>query len=321
MKSLKVRIQEWRQSISSAKLVSENTEQVNQLSQMLLGPLYEQGQLKTKCYRHLVIVGDDILRELPFAALKTPKGTRLVEEIAISSPFSLTMLTWPYPYRATSKSTLVVSNPADNPGIGTRTARQSPMIKALFTDISPFDEVSATKANMTKRIGDSQIVHFDLSYEANNLNGLFSYLMLNGQKDPDRNLTLVEVIGTPLKAQLAVLSDCHTMPGGDHDGEGLLGLEWALNVSGCPALAAPLWEVNDMAAVMLLNYFYRELLSGKTQKQGLSKDEALRKAMLAVLKKPEYSAPHNWAAFQIMGTTTPLRMNMSAVDHRSKASL
>ena len=307
-RSLSERVNQWRESFDGAISVPEKLASINDLSRLLLGPLFKSGLLTQHRYSHLVVVADGPLLDVPFAALMTPQGKRLVQHYALSAPFSLTMLTWPAPYRATSTSLLAVANPPTDQIDLPQAEKQARALLPFFPSSIPLCGADATKANVLARMGQCQILHFGLHGEANNLNGLASCLLLAAPTGQDGRLTAAEITEHPLRAQLAVLSACKTLQGAKQGGEGLLGLTWAFRASGCPAVVASQWEVEEGATALLMQQFYAGLLPGKTRKRGLSKDEALRQAMLAVMRRPEYASPRSWAAFQVMGTTAPLRL-------------
>jgi CHAT domain-containing protein len=58
---------------------------------------------------------------------------------------------------------------------------------------------------------------------------------------------------------------------------------------------ASLWKVDDRATADLMTRFYGHL------KRGVTKDEALRLAQTDLMRSPEWSAPRDWAAFQLDG--------------------
>jgi CHAT domain-containing protein len=78
-------------------------------------------------------------------------------------------------------------------------------------------------------------------------------------------------------------------------GEGILGLTRAFQYAGARSVLASLWEVSDASTAALMKTFYRHLA------EGVPKAEALRRAQLALLRKPATSAPYYWAAFTLAG--------------------
>jgi CHAT domain-containing protein len=65
-------------------------------------------------------------------------------------------------------------------------------------------------------------------------------------------------------------------------------------------VVASQWSVDDVATSRLMMVFYQSLL------RGARKDEALRQAMLAVKHSLDRARPEYWAAFEVLGDTTPL---------------
>ncbi len=95
-----------------------------------------------------------------------------------------------------------------------------------------------------------------------------------------------------LDADLVVLSACQTALGEHVRGEGLVGMTRAFEVAGARAVLASLWTVADVATEVLMLQLYQGLLDG------LPKDEALRRAQLALA---EHYPPYFWAGFRLSG--------------------
>jgi CHAT domain-containing protein/tetratricopeptide (TPR) repeat protein len=105
---------------------------------------------------------------------------------------------------------------------------------------------------------------------------------------PDRDdgiLTAEEVQSLDLRGtELVVLSACETglgKTGENYNGQGVLGLQRAVQSAGARAVVASLWKVDDVATGLLMEQFYANLWSRK-----LPKLEALRQAQLTVLNSP-----------------------------------
>ncbi len=97
----------------------------------------------------------------------------------------------------------------------------------------------------------------------------------------------------------AVLSGCETGSGEVAAGEGLLGLQRALEAAGARTTITSLWPVDDGAA----RIWMRHLHAGRLQ--GLSTVEAVRQARLAMIadqrKRGETTHPYFWAPFVAAG--------------------
>jgi CHAT domain-containing protein len=254
-------------------------------------------------YHALVIVADGPLLDIPAAALIDTTGQRLVQRYAISTPFSLSMLSWPTPNRLSPRNLLAVANPLGP--VPTLPAAEK-QARQLLQDFRPSVLLagrSATKEAVLRDIGNYRILHFGVHGEANTQNGLYSRLFLAGQTPDEQELTAAEITEHPLAAQLTVLSACETIQGEKSGGEGLLGMAWAFRAAGCPSVVAAQWKVDEDATAALMGRFYKELRNPKTRK-----DEALRRAMLWLMGQDDYAAPKYWAAFQVMGKTDPIQL-------------
>jgi CHAT domain-containing protein len=99
-------------------------------------------------------------------------------------------------------------------------------------------------------------------------------------------------------ADLVTLSSCESAFGRRIAGEGLMSLARAFHLAGARSVVSTLWAIDDRASVDLMREFYRGL------KQGLAKDEALRRAQLRFVNgpdEPRWRAPRYWAGFQLSG--------------------
>lgn len=98
-----------------------------------------------------------------------------------------------------------------------------------------------------------------------------------------------------LDADLVTLSSCGSGTGQTPAGEGVLSLARAFQYAGARSVVASLWDIPDRSTALLMQRFYAGLA------RGLDKDEALRRAQLALLRQPETSPPFYWAAHQLIG--------------------
>jgi len=118
-----------------------------------------------------------------------------------------------------------------------------------------------------------------------------SSVALSPAGDDDGLLTAHEVLRSPLRADLVVLSGCDTGRGMAIRAEGHLGLARAFLLAGAPRVIASLWRVDDDATRALMEAFYARW------KDGTSTAEALRDARARVRAEPRWAHPRYWAAF------------------------
>jgi CHAT domain-containing protein len=128
---------------------------------------------------------------------------------------------------------------------------------------------------------------------------LYSHLALatNDEKE-DGLLEAWELMQMDLKAELAVLSACETARGRISAGEGVIGLSWALFVAGVPSTVVSQWKVESSSTRDLMLGFHRGL---RNKTRPLTKAEALRQAVLPLLKNPRTDHPFYWAGFVLVG--------------------
>jgi CHAT domain-containing protein len=100
-----------------------------------------------------------------------------------------------------------------------------------------------------------------------------------------------------------VLSACETGRGAIHDGEGLIGMSWALSVAGTSSIVVTQWKIASDTAADLMVDFYRQWL-GARSKSNFAKAEALRRARLHVLANHAHRHPFYWAAFVLIGSAS-----------------
>ncbi|MCB0495772.1 MAG: CHAT domain-containing protein [Cyclobacteriaceae bacterium] len=118
---------------------------------------------------------------------------------------------------------------------------------------------------------------------------------LQGGEGQDGILTAYEASLLNLdNTRLVVLSACETGLGVYHPGEGVYGLQKALESAGASHVLMSLWKVNDEATWKLMTLFYTYWVqSGDIQESFKRAQRQLRQA---------YPAPYYWSAFVLSGT-------------------
>lgn len=122
------------------------------------------------------------------------------------------------------------------------------------------------------------------------------FIILGQVENKDKNdgfLTLSEVLGLGLDADMVVLSACSTGKGEMIEGEGVSNFARAFQHAGSRSVVVSLWEVASKETVEYMESFYKHL------KAGQSKTEALRLARKEI--KAKYPNPFYWAVFILHG--------------------
>jgi CHAT domain-containing protein/Tfp pilus assembly protein PilF len=121
--------------------------------------------------------------------------------------------------------------------------------------------------------------------------------LVDEQGEPQNGfLRLHDIYNLELNADLVVLSACRTALGQEIRGEGLVGLTRGFMYAGAARVLASLWSVDDRATSVLMERFYRHMVSG-----GMSPAAALRQAQVEMSRDPHWHDPYYWAGFSLQG--------------------
>lgn len=159
--------------------------------------------------------------------------------------------------------------------------------------------VQASETNFRKaRLGDYRYIHLATHADMpGKVRGMTEPFVILGQVEnsngDDGFLTLSEVLGLRLNADMVVLSACSTGKGALVEGEGVANFARAFQYAGARSVVVSLWEVASLPAVEFMKLFYGHLKAGK--KRG----EALRLARNEI--KARYPNPFFWAVFILHG--------------------
>ena len=141
---------------------------------------------------------------------------------------------------------------------------------------------AAEEGLVTAQLPHASVIHLATHAIVGDRDTLSSFIALGRRsgesRDPahDGRLTASEVYDVPLSADLVVLSACRSARG-RVSSDGIAGLTRAFISAGVPTVVAALWDVADVLSARLMPQFYEQYA------RGVAKDEALRRAQLAVL--------------------------------------
>ncbi|HMY71513.1 MAG TPA: CHAT domain-containing protein [Blastocatellia bacterium] len=280
-----------------------------ELFKLLLGPLQNSIQGK----KHLIVIPDGPLWELPFQTLRTPQSRYLLEDYTISYAPSLPALKEmsKAPPRPTSRFNSLLA-------FGPPPVQAQPQANAFMSgEFVPLPEAEkqvkelgrllsadvrlgqdANEAFFKQEAGKYRILHFATHGVLNDLNPMYSALRLVPTESEDGLLQSWEVLNLNLNADLAVLAACETGRGRVGNGEGLIGLSWAFMAAGCPTTVVSQWEVESSSTTQLMMEFYRQLDKAN---QSPSVAESLRQSALKLMRDKRYRHPFFWAGFITVG--------------------
>lgn len=271
--------------------------------------------------RSFIIVPDGPLWDMPFQALKTPDDRFLIESRAITYAPSfnvLRLMSQPIMHSPPDYKLLALGNPS----LSTRKKIVPP--GGLMDDLLlPLPEAEkqvnlirkyygqqkstvlignlATEARFKALAPNYRILHLAAHGLYNDLDPMRSSIVLSQlgkSTDEDGFLEAREIIRLKLNAELVILSACETGRGEIRDGEGIIGLPYALFIAGCPTTIVSQWKVSAQSTADLMVSLHTHL----NQKE-VSKAEALRRAALSLIHGPkaDFRHPFYWAGFIVFG--------------------
>lgn len=170
--------------------------------------------------------------------------------------------------------------------------------KGMKADIKP----NATESDFKNYIENKKfdIWQFTMHGCANDQHADDIYLQFFESKADDGQLTIKELSGYYLDAQLAVLSSCNTALGPISEGEGTFSLARTFAYTGCPSVIATTNFVFDKSTAEILEIFYRNLAKGQ------SKHEALTKAKRTYIDLHPKEHPVHWFPIVCIGDYRPI---------------
>ena len=156
----------------------------------------------------------------------------------------------------------------------------------------------ATQQILRDKGASSRFIHIGTHGRFRRDNPMFSAIRLG-----DGYLTLYDLYGMSLPAELITVSGCSTGMNVVTKGDELLGLVRGLLQSGARTLMLTLWDVQDGTSAELVKSFYRKLQSGMEQ------PAALRHAMCKL--RDEHPHPFYWAPFFLTGAASGLPLTVT----------
>jgi len=308
-------VAEFRQAIDA------NSAQLTSIGPLLYSKLFAPIAELTKGKTHLLLLPDDVLFELPFAALReSPQSPYLIERFMIEilpGAWALERqdqrLAWSGPFLGVGDP---VYNPADSrlprrrflpsiwqanaagatlnlprlPGTASELKACARVIAPQSPDLllGPDARWDAIRAQLSTQ---PRIIHFATHVVPSPDSPRESLLALSLRPNGDPELLTPELIAAhDVRARLVVLSGCRSGSGNIKPGEGLMGLTRAWLMAGSQSVLATYWPTLDDTG-SLLEAFYGSFA------QSAPPAEALRAAQRAMIARSDYRAePRYWAS-------------------------
>jgi len=263
----------------------------DRLGAALIGPLgLADGQ-------RLVVVPHGPLHYLPFQALRI-NGRYLVETHPVSVVPSMGIALQLAQRGTQAQADLVAfGNPAieqkyDLPGAEVEVKQ----LARLFPRNEVYLGAAANKTQFRQAVADAPIVHVAAHAEADQVDPLYSRILLANEGGRQNFLEAHEILDMKMSSTaLVTLSACESGLGRIARGDEVLGFPRSFLMAGAGAMIASLWPVSDDATELLMSTFYSELAKGRDTQR------AMQAAQLAVLRDPKLAHPFFWAPFNLIG--------------------
>jgi CHAT domain-containing protein len=162
----------------------------------------------------------------------------------------------------------------------------------------------ATRDNVSAAMPKFRVIHLATHGLADPRSPWRSAIMLAHSDQ----LTLSDLMGLELDADLVILSACDSGTGKVTHGDEVLGLARGLIAAGARGVIVSLWQVNDQATRLLMIEFHRRLQTGARPA------DALRDAQLALRKLDATAVADELASRSIPADRASARRTVSLAD-------
>lgn len=259
----------------------------------------------------IVIVPEGPLCLAPFAAFVAPDSRFLCESFRIRVIPSLASLKLISQGDHSDSGALLVGDPDVQEVVirGERGAlrsmpfaRKEVLMIGSLLNIQPVIGATATKMEVLDRMTSVALIH--IAAHASSESGEIALAPNPTRpslvpKEEDFLLKMAEILNVQVRAQLVVLSCCHTGQG-EIRAEGVVGIARCFLAAGARSVLVTLWAIDDEATFTFMKRFYYHLVKGR------SSSEALNEAMRHLRESETFSEVKYWAPFVLIGDDVTL---------------
>jgi CHAT domain-containing protein len=272
--------------------------------------------------RRLVIVPDDVLHQLPFAALRPTAGDKpLIDRYQLTMVPSATLwLHWKASRPPAAPAPLLAMADPILPGRAERTSGREPAKRAaIFAGGLRLDALPEARwegraavrhlgGESVLRVGGDASEGFLKTADLRRFGVLhFATHAVLDDQSPERSgvlltpapasedglLQIREIVLLPLAGRVVILSSCRSASGTVLRGEGVMGIARAFFQAGAHTVVASLWPLRDDDGAALFDRFYLHLGEGRSVTDALHAAQRDRIAAGA----PAYA----WAGLMVLG--------------------
>ncbi|MFT3858172.1 MAG: CHAT domain-containing protein [Aquabacterium sp.] len=282
-------VDDFRQAIIQRK------RDVDTLGQALYNKLVAPAKLGEM--QRLFVVPHGPLHYLPFQALHDGQQYLIARRaVAVWPSASVGGQLWQRPNQAIN-ALLAFGNPATKENVPLPGAeREVKEVADLFKQRQIYVQQDATKPTFKQQANQWAVLHVAAHAEVDEVDPLFSRILLAGD-DKDRGLLEArEVYGLDMKrVSLVTLSACESGLGKVEKGDEIVGFTRSFLSAGASSMVASLWPVADDSTEALMTRMY------KSMTEGADLMDAMRNAQMDVQKNRRFTHPFFWAPFNVIG--------------------
>jgi CHAT domain-containing protein len=276
---------------------------LKRLYNLLILPVRNLG-IKLQDFHRIVIVPHGVLHYVPFAALLSPEGRYLIEEIALNVvPSASVWYRLQEFQRPDVKNFLGFFNPTltytNLPSLKSSEKELERILKYLNgINITVCKQYEATEESFRTYIDNKNIVHLASHGYFPEENAIdFHQILLCPSDKHDGRLYAEELRQMKLDSiRLFVLSICDSCLYRFGPGDEPYGLIAALLSKGTENILGTLWPIEDEIGVYFIDQFYKNLLT-------LGPAEAIRRASIFLIK--DQALLRHWAGYVLVGVGRP----------------
>lgn len=243
--------------------------------------------------KHLTIIPDGDLQNIPFESLITKKGSNeyLILNGDINYSYSYSFLKHNEKVNRNTEQTFIGYSPNNFEALSLSSLNNSMQevlnINDQFEGVTKLQD-TATKKDFLRNSSNAKIVHLATHADVGK-NPWIAFA--------DDKLELHELYTFKNNADLVTLSACNTSLGELAKGEGVLSLARGFFYSGSKSVVSSMWKANDKSTSEIMTNFYKNLKSGQT------KSEAINNAKRTYLTSHSLSeqSPYYWSSFILIG--------------------
>jgi CHAT domain-containing protein len=285
--------------LEADKTGSEETRSLVELYQKLLAPVLANLPVGV---RRLVILPDDALHKLPFAALRSAEGSPLSAHYQITvAPSATLWLRWQRtPPEPAAVPALVLADPIhldEHLPRLPRSAREGrDILDALGGGILRLQEKASEAFLKNVDLQPYEIVHLATHSVVDEENPEHSSVRLTPSPGGRGHFEVADILALDkhgMEGKVVVLSTCESARGQILRGEGVMSLARAFFQAGAHTVVASLWNVDDRDGMELFERFYHYIGQGASVAAAL---QAAQRDRIA-----EGAPVAAWAAFVVLG--------------------